>query len=72
VRTKLLNTSGLIDLQRCRNNYSPEDLKNISADPSGLIRVQQISPAPETPGYVRLRFDPSPCLTRTELTLELP
>jgi len=72
VRTEVISPSDLIDLGRCRSAYSEEDLKTVSNDPSGLIRVREISLAPERPDHVCLRFDPAPCLTRTEVTLKLP
>lgn len=54
VRTEALNPSDLVDLEHCRNNYSAGDWKGVSSDPSGLIRVLEISSAPERPGYVGL------------------
>lgn len=71
VRTEALNPSDLVDLEHCRNNYPAGDWKGVSSDPSGLIRVREITPIPGRPGYVCLRFDPNACLARTELTLSL-
>lgn len=70
-RTEVLNPSDLVDLQKCKTNYSPDDYARMLRDPSGLIDVQQISLAPKWPGHVCLRFQPNPCLTQPELALEV-
>lgn len=71
VRTEVLNAGDLLDLQKCKTNYSADDYARMLRDPSGLIDVQQISLAPKWPGHVCLRFQPSPCLTQPELALKV-
>lgn len=72
VRTETIPADKLIDLDRCRSRYSAADLESISRDPSGLIRVKEIALISKESGYLCLRFDTSPCLTRTEFTVKAP
>jgi hypothetical protein len=72
VRTETINLGDLIDLENCRKQYSPGDFTNVSRDPSSLVHVQGISHVLQSPGYLCLRFQASPCLARTELTVQAP
>ena len=72
VHTETLPTGELVDLEHCRSNYSLPDIKSGSLDSSGLIRVKSIARAPQDPGHLCLRFEPSPCLTRKELLVKAP
>jgi hypothetical protein len=72
VRTETLDPSGLLDLANCRHRYSAADLKNLSRDSSALLRVKELVLTSQKPGFICVRFDSNPCLTRTELTLKAP